>query len=68
MVQKGLAPGQEIRFPAGTPLPDIERTSIIETLRLARGNKRKAAEILGLSRRSLYNKLDDYDIKEDEYT
>lgn len=67
MVQRGLQPGQEIRFPAGTPLPDIERASIIETLKLARGNKLKAAEILGLSRRSLYNKIEDYDIKEHEY-
>ncbi len=65
-IRKGLLPGQEIRFPAGTPLPEIERKSIIKTLLLAKGNKLKAAEMLGISRRSLYNKLEDYDIKDEE--
>jgi two-component system response regulator HydG len=67
LIQKGGQPGQEIRFPAGTPLPEIERASIIETLKLVRGNKLKAAEMLGLSRRSLYNKLEEYEIEEHEY-
>jgi len=67
IMQKGGQPGQEIRFPAGTPLPEIERASIIETLKLSRGNKLKAADMLGLSRRSLYNKLEEYSIEENEY-
>lgn len=66
-IQKGSLPGQEIRFPAGTKLPDIERKSIIKTLQMAKGNKLKAAEILGISRRSLYNKLEDYRIDDDEF-
>jgi DNA-binding NtrC family response regulator len=57
----------EIRVYAGTPLPDIERISIIKTLKKVKGNKQKAAELLDISRRSLYNKLEDYNIKETEY-
>lgn len=67
-IRKGSIPGHEIRFPAGTPLPDIERESIIKTLKMAKGNKLKAAEILGISRRSLYNKLEDYKIKDEEFS
>lgn len=67
-ILRGRMPGQEIRFPAGTTLPDIERESIIKTLQMARGNKLKAAEILGISRRSLYNKLEDYNINDEEFS
>jgi len=67
-IRKGSLPGQEIRFPAGTALPDIERESIIKTLQMAKGNKLKAAEILGISRRSLYNKLEDYKINDEEFS
>ena len=58
----------EIRVFAGTSLPDIERISIIKTLKKVKGNKQKAAELLDISRRSLYNKLEDYNIEENEYT
>ena len=67
-IKKGNARGEEIRIQAGTSLPDIERVSIIKTLRMAAGNKLKAAEMLGISRRSLYNKLEDYDIKDEEFS
>ncbi len=67
MVVKGGGRGEEIRFQAGTPLPEIERESIIKTLKKVRGNKLKAAELLGISRRSLYNKIEDYDIRDEEF-
>ncbi len=51
-----------ITFKAGTPLSEVEKTMIIQTLKAVNGNKLKAAEILGISRRSLYNKLEDYQI------
>lgn len=55
--------GREIiSFKAGTPLSEVEKTMIIQTLKAVKGNKLKAAEILGISRRSLYNKLEDYQI------
>lgn len=59
--------GEEIRLKAGTPLPEIERLSIVKTLRMVGGNKLKAAQLLGISRKSLYNKIDEYGIKEEEY-
>ena len=65
-IVNGNAPGEEIRFQAGTSLPEIERESIIKTLKKVKGNKAKAAELLGISRRSLYNKIADYDIEDSE--
>lgn len=67
IIIKGTAPGEVIKIQAGTSLPEIERVSIIKTLKMAQGNKLKAAEMLGISRRSLYNKLEDYAIKDEEY-
>jgi DNA-binding NtrC family response regulator len=40
----------------GTSLDDMEREHIIRVLRETGGNKKKAAEILGIERRTLYNK------------
>ena len=63
-----LKPGpEEIRLRAGMSLPEIERLSIVKTLKMVGGNKLKAAELLGISRKSLYNKIEDYNIKEEEY-
>lgn len=39
---------------------EVEREYIIETLRRTSGNKSRAAEILGLDRKTLYRKLDEY--------
>ena len=41
----------------GMPLAEIEKEFIEMTLASVSGNKRKAASILGISRRALYNKL-----------
>lgn len=43
-------------------LPDIERNHIIGILRKNDGNKKEAAKILGISLKTLYNKLKLYDI------
>jgi transcriptional regulator with PAS, ATPase and Fis domain len=63
----GFMDNDKIMISAGTPLPEIERESIIQTLRKVKGNKQKAAELLRISRRSLYNKLDEYKINDNEF-
>jgi two-component system response regulator AtoC len=42
--------------PAGSSLESMERDHIIRVLRETGGNKKKAAEVLGIERRTLYNK------------
>lgn len=42
-------------------LAELERLYILETLRDCNGNKSKTAELLGLDRKTLYRKLDEYD-------
>lgn len=41
-------------------LDELEREYILETLRQTNGNKSRAAELLGLDRKTLYRKLDEY--------
>lgn len=49
-------------------LRELEREYIIETLRLTRGNKSRAAEILGFDRRTLHRKLDEYRAEDPTFT
>ncbi len=57
-VQKGegAEPGT-LTFSVGTPLDEVERRLIRETLRHARGDKSVAAQLLGISTRTIYRKL-----------
>jgi two-component system response regulator HydG len=48
----------ELTFEIGTPLDEIELRVIRETLRHARGDKSVAAQLLGISTRTIYRKLD----------
>ena len=47
-----------ISFPTGTPLEEIERRAIHETLKHAKGDKRLAAQLLGIATRTIYRKLE----------
>jgi DNA-binding NtrC family response regulator len=49
-----------LRLPVGTRLADAERKLILLTLEAVRGNKQRAARVLGISRRGLYSKLQAY--------
>jgi DNA-binding NtrC family response regulator len=49
-----------IRMPIGATLDEIERTFILATLRHFEGDKRRAADVLGCSLKTLYNKLHAY--------
>jgi two-component system response regulator HydG len=51
------APGERvIAVPVGTPLEDVEKLVIAETLRHTGGNKAQAASLLGISARTIYRK------------
>jgi DNA-binding NtrC family response regulator len=52
--------GECLRVPIGTPLAEMERQAIFATLDHCGGNKRRAAEILGVSLKTLYNRLAAY--------
>ncbi|HRE88260.1 MAG TPA: sigma 54-interacting transcriptional regulator, partial [Myxococcota bacterium] len=47
---------------SGRPLAELERMAIVATLKELNGNKKKTAELLGIDRRTLYNKLAAYGI------
>ncbi|MCG9633096.1 sigma-54 dependent transcriptional regulator [Vibrio sp. Isolate30] len=50
----------EERVPAGVALEEIEKAAIMNTLEENEGNKKETAEDLGISVKTLYNKLDKY--------
>jgi DNA-binding NtrC family response regulator len=61
------APSNEmdaVRFPIGTTVEDAEKGLILRTLEHTRNNKTRAAEILGISLKTLHNKLKEYGSKE----
>jgi DNA-binding NtrC family response regulator len=49
-----------VRQLIGRSLAHIEREFILQTLRFHRGNRTRAADLLGISIRSLRNKIRDY--------
>ena len=49
-----------LNFTIGTALADAQRDTILATLHLYRGNKRMTAETLGISLKTLYNRLREY--------
>jgi len=49
-----------LRVEMGASLADIERRAIMATLRYCQGNKNRAAEVLGISLKTLYNRLSEY--------
>lgn len=54
-------PEPEIKFKMGTPLDEIERDVIQKTLAYVRGNKTKAAKLLGIGLRTLHRKIKEYE-------
>ncbi len=54
----------QLSLPIGTPLEEIEREIILKTLAYYRGNKRKTAQSLKIGLRTLYRKLEQYNIEE----
>ena len=49
-----------ITLPVGTPLEELERQMIMRTLQKTNKNKKRAAELLGVSLKTIHNKLNLY--------
>jgi two-component system, NtrC family, response regulator AtoC len=52
-----------VRIAVGDSLADVERRLISKTLEFARGNKKKTAELLKLSLKTIYNKIKEYGLE-----
>jgi len=50
-----------VRFPVGTTVDAVERELILQTLQATGNNKTRAAELLGISLKTLHNKLKEYE-------
>lgn len=59
----GKPPGDRAFAFAGQTMAEIERAAIVDTLRACRGNKAKAARQLGLSEKTIYNKIRQYNLR-----
>jgi DNA-binding NtrC family response regulator len=51
---------QEVRVPIGSTIGEAERALVQATLRHTKNNRTRAAAILGISQKTLFNKLRDY--------
>lgn len=60
----GPPPPNLVTIAPGMTMAEIERAAIEAALKETRGNRRKAAEMLGIGERTLYRKLREYEIPE----
>jgi len=56
-IREGDPERRHLTVPIGTPLEDIERMVIRETLAATRGDKKLAAQLLGIATRTIYRKI-----------
>src|SRR5438309_585943 len=56
------APEGDVVYRPGMTMADVERAAIEAVLRQTKGNRRKAAEVLGIGERTLYRKLKEYQL------
>src|SRR5271170_7866602 len=57
---KGPSDLASIKFPVGTTVDAMERELILQTLNATGNNKTRAADLLGISLKTLHNKLKEY--------
>jgi DNA-binding NtrC family response regulator len=62
-IRKGTYSGAII-IPYNSTLNDVEKILIRETLNVNAGNKSRTADILGISRKTLYQKIEEYSLEE----
>jgi two-component system response regulator HydG len=65
MLEQVGAPAAEglLSSMAGQPLEQVEKAHIARTLELVDGNRERAAELLGIGERTLYRKIEKYDLR-----
>jgi DNA-binding NtrC family response regulator len=61
-------PPNVVTIQPGTKMAEIERSAIEAALKETRGNRRKAAEMLGIGERTLYRKIKEYRMPEHLYS
>jgi DNA-binding NtrC family response regulator len=59
-IEAEATPEAEVLYRRGMTMADVERATIEAALRETKGNRRKAAELLGIGERTLYRKLKEY--------
>ncbi|MEO7713377.1 MAG: helix-turn-helix domain-containing protein, partial [Gemmatimonadaceae bacterium] len=62
-----MAPPNVVTIAPGTRMADVERAVIEAALKETRGNRRRAADLLGIGERTLYRKIKEYRLPELEY-
>src|SRR5438067_1936635 len=62
LVEAEPAPEGDVVYRPGMTMADVERAAIEAVLRQTKGNRRKAAEVLGIGERTLYRKLKEYQL------
>ena len=58
-----VRPPEAVVYEAGMKMADVEKAAIVAALAATRGNRRKAAESLGIGERTLYRKLKEYQLE-----
>jgi len=65
-IREEVPTGDYLRFAIGTPLHVVERKLIQATLRMVEGDKAKAADLLGITSRTIYRKEAEWQEKLEE--
>jgi DNA-binding NtrC family response regulator len=60
-------PPNVVTIAPGTKMTEVERAVIEAALKETRGNRRRAADLLGIGERTLYRKIKEYRLPEQEY-
>jgi len=51
-----------VEIEVGTPIDEVEKRLILETYSLTNGDRKRTADMLGIARKTLYRKLQQYGI------
>lgn len=61
-LHRGVPKLSGVQFPVGTTVEECERELILQTLASTSQNKTRAAELLGISLKTLHNKLNSFKV------